>query len=84
MGETEPMAPPNISTMPLAGDVCPGFITQPDRCWRMVYSDQLQPSHCELEVGWRGWWTAPSGKRKWEVSCCDEHRAGLEGVRLLP
>lgn len=69
--------------MPLPGDVCPGFIAEPDRCWRMVYSEQLQASHCRGAVEWHGRWSAPSGKRWWRVAACAAHTEGLTGLRRL-
>lgn len=29
-----------VERAPLPGDPCPGFVAEPDRCWRMVYSRQ--------------------------------------------
>jgi hypothetical protein len=36
---------------PRVGDVCPGFTAEPSRCWRVVYSRQLQATHCREAPG---------------------------------
>jgi hypothetical protein len=35
-----------VDRMPEPGDPCPRFIAEPGRCWQMVYSHQLQATHC--------------------------------------
>jgi hypothetical protein len=32
--------------MPEPGQVCPGFMAEVGRCWRMVYDHNLQATHC--------------------------------------
>ena len=42
---------------PRPGDPVPhSFIAQPGRCFRLVYSAQLQATHCRQEPGWIGRW----------------------------
>jgi hypothetical protein len=31
---------------PVSGDPCPGFVTEPGRCWRTIYGHNLQATHC--------------------------------------
>src|SRR5581483_6063163 len=66
------------------GDPCPGFIAQPDRCWRMVYDHNLQAAHCRGQVEWHGRWFSPKGDRWWRVAACERHIQGLTGLRRQP
>ena len=54
-------------TMPRPGDVSPGFMAKPGRCWRMVYSHQLQATHCTEVPSWTGRWFSPRGDRWFRV-----------------
>jgi hypothetical protein len=65
------------------GDVHPGFMAEPGRCWRLVYSKQLQATHCAQPVAWRGRWVSPKGDKWWTVWACERHTDELEGVRRL-
>jgi hypothetical protein len=56
------------SGMPQPGDPCPGFTVDPGRCWRMVYSKQLQATHCAEPPSWTGRWFSPS-RRPVVVGC---------------
>ena len=69
--------------MPQPGDVCPGFLADPPRCWRMVYSPQLQADHCRTPVDWTGRCRSPKLDRWWIVGACDAHTDGLTGLRRL-
>jgi hypothetical protein len=40
------------------GDVCRAF-TQSDRCWRMVYSAQMQATHCRKATTFTERWRSP-------------------------
>ena len=46
------LGPPNVSPMPEPGDLIEAFSPQPGRCFRMVYSVQLQATHCRQEPAW--------------------------------
>ena len=45
-----------------AGDPCRGFMREPGRCWRMVYSHQLQAIHCHEAPSWARTVVQPSGR----------------------
>jgi len=62
--------------MPQPGEPCPGFIAEPGRCWRMLYSHQLQATHCRQEPAWKGIWTDRKGKG-WYVEACRQHAPKL-------
>jgi len=42
-----------VSPMPEPGDLIEAFSPQPGRCFRMVYSVQLQADHCRRPPAWR-------------------------------
>ncbi len=67
--------------MPSPGDPCPGFIAEPGRCWQMMYSHQLQATHCHETPSWTGRWFSPRGDRWFRVWACPEHLKGLTGLR---
>ena len=70
---------------PRPGDPCPGFVAQVDRCWRMVYSNQLQATHCRAEPSWTGRWFSPQGDRWIRVWACPDHLRGANGApRVRP
>ncbi len=48
------------------------FSPQPGRCYRMVYSAQLQADHCRRPRAWKGIWRDRTG-RNWYVEACREH-----------
>jgi hypothetical protein len=75
--------PQIAGTMPKPADLCPGFIAEPGRCWRMVYSKQLQATHCNEPVAWRGRYRSPKGDKWWTVWACGRHTDGLVGIRKL-
>ena len=58
--------------MPRPGDLSPGFFVAPGRCFRMVYSPQLQSTHCYEPSVWKGPWRDRKG-RTWYVEACREH-----------
>ena len=66
---------------PKPGDRCPGFIVDHTRCWAMVYSRQLQATHCAEPRSWTGRWFSPDGSRWWRVWACPDHLDGLTGLR---
>lgn len=67
---------------PKPGDVLSPFITQPGRCFRMVYSPQLQATHCEEPVEWRGRY--PGYKGGWvRVESCKAHAGDVVGATRL-
>ena len=70
-----------MDRMPLPGDSCPGFIAEPGRCWQMVYSRQLQATHCHERPSWTGRWFTPKGDRWFRVWACPDHLEGLTGLR---
>ena len=67
--------------MPAPGDVHPGFLAEAGRCWRLVYSEQLQATHCVGSPAWTGRWLRPKGDRWFPVWACPEHLQGLTGLR---
>jgi hypothetical protein len=72
-----------VSPMPEPGDPCPGFIADVGRCWQMIYSRQLQATHCHDTPSWTGRWFSPRGDRWWRVCLSRPSRGivGAEGVR---
>jgi hypothetical protein len=70
-----------MSTMPVPGDAAPGFLAEPGQCWRMIFDDGLQGTHCTLPVEFRGQF-ANAGHR-WTVWACQRHRDGLESLTRL-
>ena len=67
--------------MPKPGQVCPGFIAKPERCWRMVYGRQIQATHCNEKPLWMGRWCTPKGDRWFRVWACFDYLDGLTGLR---
>ncbi len=55
--------------MPQPGDLLEAFAPLPGRCFRMVYSRQLQADHCHREPSWKGIWADVKGKN-WYVEAC--------------
>ena len=58
--------------MPRPGDLAPGFTTEPSRCWRMVFNDTMQGSHCPAPVAFRGRFRNHAGS-DWTVDACESH-----------
>lgn len=69
-----------MTRMPEPGDLITAFSPQPGRCFRMIYSRQLQATHCYEPAPWRGRWKDAKGKLH-QVWACEGHAAGLEGAR---
>jgi hypothetical protein len=68
--------------MPLPGDPFPGFLSEVGRCWRMVYSHQLQATHCTGTPAYTGRWFSPKEDGTfWRVWACPSHLDGLTGIR---
>jgi hypothetical protein len=67
--------------MPQPGDLITAFSVQPGRCFRMVYSRQLQATHCDEPAPWRGWWKDAKGQTH-RVSACGGHAGALEGSAI--
>src|ERR1039458_5928887 len=61
-----------MSEMPRPGDTITGFFVQQGRCFRMVYSDQLQATHCYQPPAWKGVWRGAKGRSHY-VEACREH-----------
>lgn len=58
---------------PQPGDLITAFSVQPGRCFKMVYSRQLQATHCRRQPpAWKGVWRDATG-RSWYVEACREH-----------
>ena len=70
-----------MEPMPEPGEPCPGFIAEPSRCWRMVYSKQLQATHCRGAPSWTGRWFSPRGDRWFRVRACTDDLEGLTCLR---
>ena len=49
--------------MPQPGDLITAFSPQSGRCFRMVYSRQLQATHCHEPPAWKGIWKDRKGKK---------------------
>jgi len=49
--------------MPEPGDIIEAFSPQPGRCFRMVYSVQLQADDCRGEPAWKGICTESKGAK---------------------
>jgi hypothetical protein len=58
--------------MPEPDDLHRGFFIAPGRCFRMVYSQQLQATHCYEPTVWKGIWKDRLGKSHY-VEACREH-----------
>jgi hypothetical protein len=58
--------------MPEPGDFITAFSPQAGRCFRMVYSVQLQATHCRQPPAWKGVWRDRTGK-SWYAEACREH-----------
>ena len=61
-----------MAPMPKPGDLIEAFSPQPGRCFRMVYSVQLQADYCRQPPAWKGQWQDVNG-RWWYVEACREH-----------
>jgi hypothetical protein len=59
--------------MPRAGDLAEGFFISPGRCFRMVYSDEFEVTHCDQPVVWKGRWRDGKGEA-WVIEACQEHQ----------
>jgi hypothetical protein len=70
-----------LMPMPKPGDACPGFMAEPGRCWRLMYSQQLQSTHCAGRPTWTGRYFTPKGDRRFRVWACPKHLEGLTGLR---
>jgi hypothetical protein len=73
-GSGIPPAWDNRRLPPCPGDPCPGFTAEPGRCWRMVYSKQLQATHCAGAPSWTGRWFSPRGDRWFRVGLSESPR----------
>jgi hypothetical protein len=71
-----------MSEMPRPGDISPGFFIQQGRCFRMVYSKQLQSTHCYESTVWRGRFTDAKGMlgRRLSRRCQAQHLVGVRSV----
>ena len=69
-----------MSPMPEPGEVCPGFISEANRCWRTVYDHNLQANHCAESPAWTGRWFSPRGDKWWLVWACPDHLERLTGL----
>jgi hypothetical protein len=69
--------------MPRPGDLAPGFTIEPDRCWRMVFNENLQGSHCQAPVCLRGGFKDHAGKA-WTVDACEAHAHELRDLQPVP
>jgi hypothetical protein len=63
--------------MPEPGDLSPGFFICNGRCFRLVYSPQIQSTHCSAPALWSGRWKDGKGKehRAW---ACERHAGALD------
>ncbi len=58
--------------MPKPGALITAFSPQPGSCFRMVYSRQIQATHCRQPPAWKGQWRDANG-RTWYVEACRDH-----------
>ena len=58
-----------MGRMPEPGDLHGGFFIAPGRCFRMVYSDQLQATHCYEKPAWKGVWRDAKGRSHYVEAC---------------
>jgi hypothetical protein len=72
-----------MSEMPRPGDTITGFFVQQGRCFRMVYSDQLQATHCYQPPAWKGVWRDAKGRSHY-VEACRENAPKYEEVSAMP
>ena len=79
-GARTPVRYRSLMAIPQPGDLSPGFFVQEGRCFRLIYSTQLQSTHCREAARWRGRWTDGKG-RVHRVWACEGHAEGLDGVR---
>ena len=70
-----------MSPMPEPGEPCPGFIAKPGRCWQMLFSRQMQATHCREAPSWTGRWFSPKGDRRLRVWSCPSHLDELTALR---
>ncbi len=70
-----------MGSIPLPGDLAPGFVAEPGRCWRMIYNTTIQGDHCPEPVAWRGLFR--NGGKSWNVWACDGHTDELEDLRAI-
>jgi hypothetical protein len=70
-----------MDSMPEPGDLITAFSPQPGRCFRMVYSVQLQATHCYEPPAWKGSWKDRKG-RSWYVEACGEHAPTVRPAQL--
>jgi hypothetical protein len=61
-----------MDPMAVPGDLITAFSPQPRRCFRMVYSRQLQATQCSGVPAWKVRWRDVVG-RTWYVEACREH-----------
>ena len=45
------------------------FMATPGRCLRMIYSPQLQATHCYEPPAWKGIWKDRKGKSRYAEAC---------------
>jgi len=70
-----------VEPIPQPGQPCPGFVAKSGQGWRMLYSGQLQATHCHQRPAWTGRWFSPRGDRWFRVRACPDHLNGLTGLR---
>lgn len=63
------------------GEVCPGFISEPERCLRMVYDNHLQAGHWPRTALMDRAMVLTPRRRSFRVWVCPNHLDGLTGVQ---
>lgn len=71
----------NRRVLPRPGETHPGFVAEPARCWRLVYSQQLQATHCTETLAWTGGGSLRKGDRWFRVWACPGQLEGPTGLR---
>ena len=72
LGDRPPIYGDPVDQMPEPGDLITAFSPQPGRCFRMVYSHQLQADHCRQPPAWKGQWQDVKG-HWWYIEACRKH-----------
>ena len=68
----------SVDRTPEPNDLITAFAPLPGRCFRMVYSHQLQADHCRQAPAWKGQWRDVKG-HWWYVESCREHALKVPG-----
>jgi hypothetical protein len=65
--------------MPRPGDLIRAYSIQPGRCFRMLYDERLQHTHCYQPPAWKGIWKDVNGMSHY-VEACRTHAPRLASL----